>query len=215
MCVRNIDNEFYYVDYVSLEQFKNDAPKFNLKTHKINLKIEIRDSKIEELLNSIKIEVSDFDVEDIIYTEEQRDRLNRLRNKKPIIHRWDFLKKVRKEYSESFNIGDKVWYENKAGFITFKHADKSEDQITRWSVKVNDTEFRYVSGTELLTRVVRDLSYIKIDTELDKLSTETLLKKYRSGMKRSKGSGNLAIKRILQEREHVQCGDNKIVIVNK
>ncbi len=78
------------------------------------------------------------------------------------------------------------------------------------SVRVKETEFRRVYGHELLGRAQRDLSHIKVDKELDKLSTEKLLKMYRRRMKLNKGVGDVTIQRILQDREHIQKGEKKI-----
>ena len=128
---------------------------------------------------------------------------------------WIELKKIKKEYSDSFKLGQKVWYKNAPGIITFKHSDKEDEDLSRWSVKCNDTEFRYIDGTKLLERTERDLSYVPIDPELNKLPTEKLLKIYKSRRKRNKGVGDLRIKRILKDREHIQKGEDKVVITNK
>lgn len=110
------------------------------------------------------------------------------------------------EYSENFKIGQKVFYNGQKGIISFKHEHK-DGVCQRWSVKVKETEYRRVYGTELLARVQTDLSHIKVDKDLDKLSTEKLLKMYRRKMKVNRGRGDIRIKRILQDREHIQKGE--------
>jgi len=213
--IKNIDSINYRVEYIDIGRYRYQPPQFTVRSQNLNLRVQIRDSKIEELLNSIGEENSDFDVEDIIYSEEEREKLHQLRNNAAkTSDAWTILRKVRKEYSESFQLGDNIHYNGGVGFITFKHADKDENDITRWSVKIGDTEFRYVNGTQLLKRKVKDLSHIEIDPELNKLSTEKLLKIYKRRRDKNQGVGNVKIKRILQEREHIQKGPNKIVIKN-
>lgn len=56
----------------------------------------------------------------------------------------------------------------------------------------------------------KSLSHIKVDKELDKLSTDKLLKMYRRRMKLNKGVVDVTIQRILQDREHIQKGETKI-----
>ena len=211
--IRPWDNDIYRIEYIEKNRSWSGRrpPVFTIKSTNLNLKVQIRDYKIQELLNSIG-EVSDFDVEDYIFSDEEREKIHKLRNEKVSLNSWTELVNARKEYSESFNVGDRVWYNEGAGFITFKHADKDETDVTRWSVKVKDIEYRYVYGTELTTRKVEDLSYIKIDPELNKLSTEKLLKIYKRKRDRNQGRGDINIKRILQDREHVQKAPNKVVV---
>jgi hypothetical protein len=164
--------------------------------------------KIEYLLNSEP--EPEFDGESLIYTPSQLERLRDLRVKAaPRVHGWAAVKKLKMEYSENFSLGQKVLYQGQKGVISFKHEHK-DGVSQRWSVKVKDTEFRRVYGYELLGRVQRDLSHIKVDKELDKLSTEKLLKMYRRRMKLNKGVGDITIQRILQDREHIQKGETKI-----
>jgi len=141
--------------------------------------------KIEYLLNSEP--EPEFDVEKLIYTPSQLERLKDLRVKAtPSVHGWAAVRKVKLEYSENFYIGQKIFYNGQKGIITFKHEHK-DGVSQRWSVKVGNTEYRRVYGHELLSRVEMDLSHIKVDKELDKLSTEKLLKMYRRKMKVNRG----------------------------
>jgi hypothetical protein len=197
------------------EKKKRKKISFFSQTKVLDLSNLVRDSKLEELLNYTPN--SDFDIEDYIYTEDERDKLHLLRNniqsnEDPL---WKILNKellnVKKEYSESFHIGQKVWYNNEPGYITFKHLDKVDNNQTRWSVKVKDTEFRYVNGLELFPRKVEDLSHIEIDPDLNKLSTEKLLKIMKRKRKNNRGQADLKIKRILQDREHVRVTEDRII----
>ena len=177
----------------------------------MDLKSEIRDMKIENLLKSEP--EPEFDVESIIYTQEQLDIIYKLRYSAETREKgFQVLEKVKSEYSENFKVGQKVFYKGSKGIITFKHESKPNTP-QRWSVKVNDTEFRRVYGYELLNRIQKDISNIEIDKDLNRLSTKKLLKMYRRKLKSNKGIGDLKIKRILQDREHVQNGETKIVEV--
>jgi len=206
--IRPTDNvDLYNIDYVEVNFWKDNPPEFRYSTlTNINLKSEVRDMKIEYLLNS----EPEPDVEKLIYTPSQLERLKDLRVKAtPSVHGWAAVRKVKLEYSENFYIGQKIFYNGQKGIITFKHEHK-DGVSQRWSVKVGNTEYRRVYGHELLSRVEMDLSHIKVDKELDKLSTEKLLKMYRRKMKVNRGRGDIRIKRILQDRENVQKGETII-----
>lgn len=208
--IRPTDNvDLYDIDYVQVNFWNDMPPEFRYSTLvKVNLKSEVRDMKIEYLLNSEP--EPEFDVEKLIYTPSQLDRLKDLRIKaEPRVHGWAAVRKAKLEYSENFSIGQKIFYNGQKGIITFKHEHK-DGVSQRWSVKVGNTEYRRVYGHELLARVTTDLSHIKVDKELDKLSTEKLLKMYRRKMKVSRGRGDDRIKRILQDRENVQKGETII-----
>lgn len=203
------------VGYIEFNPYKiGNSDPFSRKSHRFELsKIDIRDSAIDEILKFGE-KVGDSDIESIIYTEDQRDKIEKLRNKKMEDKRSDdMLKSARKKYSESFRLGQRVWYKNTPGIITFKHEDKDVSEPTKWTVNLKDIEYRYVSGVELKDRPKENLSHIKIDPELNKLSTEKLLKMLKRSQKENKGKGNILIKRILQDREHIKKGETKIVVV--
>ena len=200
----------YFVSYISIHSYdEKHPPTFEREFKIMELKSEMRDSRIDQILNS---EYSDNSIENKIYTPDQLEKLHKLRNVKNIGTR---LNVVLKEYSESFSVGDKIWYRQQPGFITFKHVDKDEEIPTRWSVKVNNTEFRYVSGMDIVIRKVSDISEVPIDPELNKLSTRKLLLMYKKNMKKNKGKGNLRIKRILKDREHIQNGPNVVKVLTR
>jgi hypothetical protein len=50
-------------------------------------------------------------------------------------------------------------------------------------IKTDNIEYRYIKGSKLLKRAFEDLSHIEVDKELNKISTDKLLKMYRKGMK--------------------------------
>jgi hypothetical protein len=209
--IEKFDELNHKVIYIELDYNPyTNTPHFSIKHAFFDFKVELRDSRIDFLLSNKEDLEETFDVESIIYSEEQRKVLDRLRQS-DIENKFAYriLEEVKIEYSKSFNVGDTVYYNNYHGIITFKHQCKSGNQL--WSVKTVDTEHRYVKGTLLRKRKVKDLSNIPIDKELDRLSTEKLLKMYKRSLVRNQGSGDLKIKRILNEREHVQKGETKII----
>lgn len=205
--IENLSDSDYVIKYFETIQEKTEPPRFTENSIKRNLFVEIRDLKIAKLFES-KLETG-FDVEDIIYTDEQKFKLKRLRSENAE-NPFYFLRKIRNDYSKTFEIGQPIFYKNCPGIITFKHNENDDKDLQRWSVLCDGVEYRRVYGTSLLARKIEDLSYIKIDENLNKLSTEKLLKMYRRQMKINKGRGNLKIKRILNERENIKK-DIKIV----
>lgn len=207
----------YKIAYIALGIDYVKEPVFEIKYLLNDLKVEIRDFKIDEILKSLSSVGSfdDFNVEKIIYSDEQLEKLRELRGEKEKESnywlRHNELVKFKKEYSDNFKIGEPVYFKNGHGIITFKHKPKDKTKNSLWSVKVNDTEYRYVDGCKISKRRVKDLSNYPIDKELNKLSTEKLLKMYKIGRDRNRGMGDARIKRILNEREHIQKGETKII----
>jgi hypothetical protein len=149
--------DLYNIDYVAITYCNNEAPEFRYNTlSNVNLKLEIRDMKIDYLLNSET--EPDLDIESIIYTPGQRDRIRQLRKEANLVtasrtvNGCGAVKKIKMQYSKNFEIGQKVFYQGQKGIISFKHEHK-DGVSQRWSVRVKDTEFRRVYGYELLGRV--------------------------------------------------------------
>jgi hypothetical protein len=65
---------------------------------------------------------------------------------------------------------------------------------TNVGIKTDNIEYRYIKGSKLLKRAFEDLSHIEVDKELNKISTDKLLKMYRKGMKVNFGRGDIKIK---------------------
>lgn len=210
--IEKFDELNHKVTYIELDYNYINKPQFSIMHAFFDFKVELRDSRIDFLLtNKEENDEETFDVENIIYSDEQRKIIEKLRQtNSQYKSAHDILEEVKIEYSKSFNVGDTVYYNNLHGIITFKHNYKKGNQQL-WSVKTGDTEHRYVMGTLILKRNVKDLSNIPIDPELNKLSTEKLLKMYKRSLARNKGIGDRKIKRILNEREHVQKGVTKII----
>lgn len=206
-------SNYYHVRYISFYIDDQNKPRFKCLNVTIDIRKEIRDIKINDILTFDK--TIDFDVESIIYTEDQLKNLEKLREKKENkTYRVDAFYDFIKDYSDNFKIGEPVYYNNHHGIITFKHELKDPNKNSLWSVLVNDKEFRYVDGRCISKRKVQDLSNGEIDPKLNKLSTERLLKMYKRSLVIGKGNGNIEIKRILNEREHIKKGDIKIINLN-
>lgn len=190
--------DIYDIRYIKSTQLSDKTPpisEYVTESMKIDVSV-LRDSKIDFLLNQKDPE---FDVESFIYSDIEMRILNKLRGKYGI----SCLSKIKKEYSETFSIGDKVWYKEQPGIITFKHVDKNINEPTRWTVVSDGIETRYVFGTELVKRKVENLENVEIDEKLNKLSTERLLKMYRKSLNVNKGKGDIKIKAILNKRENI------------
>jgi hypothetical protein len=197
---KSLITDKHIISYVDLSYRYDKSPIFSFKYQDLNLKVEMRDYLISELLNS-KEDNNDLSVNEDLYTPEQRERIKLLRNKKSS-HRSNVLM-AKIEWSKQFNVGDRVYYKGEHGVISFKHHMKSDNNPQEFSVICGDTEYRYITGALLRPRNVEDLSSIPIDKELDKLDTERLLKMYKRSLKVNKGLGNKRIKRILNERENL------------
>jgi len=225
----------YIAHYIKISTY-NHEPSFLVDYIYLDIKAEIRNSLIEDLLASKGEDLEEtFDVESLIYSDEQQKRLEELRSGKTTTWRnimvptginfREEIHKAKTEWADSFTIGEPVYYKGYHATITFKHQRNEEGgRLYRtghqlWSVRVGDDEHRYVCGTKLSKRKVKKAEPLTEkekrpeDKRLEKLSTERLLKMYKAGMKRNRGMGNPAIKRILDEREHVKKGEGKTIII--
>lgn len=219
------NNNTYKVDYIIKEENGIKPISFLPRSGYFNLTNFERDLKISQFLEST---VNDFDVEEIIYTEEQRKKIANLRKNSQIITNGYYHEKLKLEieYSKSFEEGQKVWYKGQPGIITYKHYTKNKkkynwaqgilyetEPISRFTVKVRNIEHRYVEGTQLLKRIPEKLDNVPIDENLNKLSTEKLLKMYKAKRNKNYGRGDEKIKVILNQREHIQNGDSIVKII--
>ena len=213
--------------YIKISMY-NHEPSFLVDYIHLDIKAEIRNSLIEDLLDNKGEDLEEtFDIESIIYSDEQQKRLEELRSGKtttwrnimvpPGINFKEEIRQVKMEWANSFTVGEPVYYNGHHATITFKHQNEDKG-YQLWSVRVGDDEHRYVCGTKLSKRKVEKAKPLAPkdkrpeDKRLEKLSTERLLKMYKAGMKRNRGIGNPAIKRILDEREHMKKGEGKTII---
>lgn len=211
--IEEIDSEHSNIKYIEKTISKYGC-NFHYKCKIINSKQFIRNNRIENIFNVLN-DYTGYDVESIIYTKEELDRINQLRSKSKKSDVYKILNELKEKYSNSFKVGDSVFYKNQYGIITFKHLNKSDDIISKWSVKVKDKEYRYVSGLNLLQRKKEDLSNIPLNNDLNKLSTYKLLSIFKNKRKRNKGVGDKEIKKILNNREHIQKSETKIIVCDK
>ena len=211
LSIEKFDELNHKVYYVKIDYY-NNVPRFTIEHAFFDFKVELREARINSILKEKgSIDIDTFDVESIIYTEEQLKRLSDIRNEKICPNFHEEFKSVKIDYSMSFKVGEPVYYNGYHGIITFKH-QYTKETIQLWSVKIGETEHRYVKGSVLRKRMIEDLSKIPIDENLNKLTTERLLKMYKAGMKRNRGMGSERIKRILNEREHIKKGESKTII---
>lgn len=205
-------NENHTIRYVSLTYGSDRTPRFAAASCTLNLTQVIRDKAISEIL-TIKNEKEQFQLDESLLTQDQIEKLDKLRNVQSLT-RWysDVVRECKVDWANQFKVGDRVNFNGNYGIITFKHEMKSKDP-QEWTVRSNGVEYRYVSGALLTINKKQDLSMIEVDKELDKLSTIKLLKMYKSSLKRGRGLGNRKIKRILYDREDL-TNKNPSKIVN-
>lgn len=101
--VYNSDND-YLVDYVAIIYYDNMHPEFRYNTITLNLKAELRDIKIQKLIKAQSKPKTEFDVESLIYTPEQLQKLKELRSDsiERSSYGWGEVRKVKSEYSLNF-----------------------------------------------------------------------------------------------------------------
>ena len=228
LSIEKFDDNKHIAHFIKISTY-NHEPSFLVDYTILDIKADLRNAFIEDLLSSKRDNQEEtFDVESIIYSDEQLKRLEELRSGKtttwrnimvpPGINFKEEIRQVKMEWANSFTVGETVYYKGYHATITFKHQNEDKG-YQLWSVRVGDDEHRYVCGTKLSKRKVEKAKPLAQkdkrpeDKRLEKLSTERLLKMYKAGMKRNRGIGNAAIKRILNEREHVKKGEGKTIIV--
>jgi hypothetical protein len=198
--IKKEDYDLHKVTYIELSYKDDKSPVFQYTWCRLDLRQDLREFKINELLNNEEPK-SELQLDESLYNDQQLEKINKLRfeskNKKS---KNKTIKDCRIEWANQFKVGDTVYYKGRHAIITFKHQMKSDLQPQEWSVKTGNTEYRYVTGALLRPRKIEDLSYITLNKELDKLPTERLLKMYKRSLKVNKGIGNKAIKRILKEK---------------
>lgn len=206
------NNGNHTIRYVSLSYGSDRTPRFNSASCTLNLTQAFRDKAISEIL-TVKEEKEQFQLDESFLTQEQIEKLDKLRNIQNV-SRWSYevLNECKVDWANQFKVGDRVNFNGSFGIITFKHEMKSKNP-QEWTVRSNGVEYRYVSGALLTVNKKQDLSMIEVDKELDKLSTIKLLKMYKSSLKRGRGLGNRKIKRILYDREDL-TNKNPSKIVN-
>jgi hypothetical protein len=205
-------NGTHVIKYIGLSYGIDRTPIFGSSSHTLNLTQILRDMAISEIL-TIKKEKNQLQLDESLLTEEQIEKLDKLRSvQKSFFFNFEILNQCKIEWSNQFKVGDRVNFKGHYGIITYKHQMKSKNTPQEWSVRFNGIEYRYVSGVYLSLNKKEDLSKIEVDKELDKLSTIKLLKMYKKSLKRGRGLGNRKIKRILYDREDVSNREIKKIV---
>lgn len=146
----------------------------------------VRDYKINQInsedhpLSTTKIELLRVD-----------SHLSKNRSKVKYKHNYD------EDIKRNFKVGDKVWFNNEPGIITYRHLEKS-DGIVKYTVNVKNTFTKYVPYNLLSPRHVRDYSSVNVPDSIKKLTTLQLLNT------RNRGVLSTVVKAELQNRENIK-----------
>lgn len=143
-----------------------------------------RDLNIDSLLD----ESEPFDLESTLYSAEQLEKLNRLRDENKIK-----LPKIitKSEYYASFKNGDKVYFNNESGVITYCHKPNKEGHL-QFTVNAHGKETKLVNPFKqtfqpfssfyndekklyLSKRKMDNYDCVEVPTHVSKLSTKELL----------------------------------------
>ena len=132
------------------------------------------------------------------FSHEERLRIELLRiqshfdsNKKKVITKEDAIK----EYNKTLKQGDRVYFNQMPGIITYKHQG---DEL-KFTINVKDTYYKYVPASQLYPRIKKDLSHIEIPKKFQDMSTTDLLR-----LRSSYGFLPDVIKAELDKREHIK-----------
>jgi hypothetical protein len=139
-------------------QFRDDkSPVFQYKWCRLDLRQELRDFKINDLLNN-RYQKNELQLDESLFNDKKLEKINKLRaeskNKKS---KNKTIKDCKIEWANQFKVGDPVYYKGYHAIISFKHQMKS-DSPQEWSVKTGNTEYRYITGAILRHRKIEDLS---------------------------------------------------------
>lgn len=113
------------------------------------------------------------------------------KNISKIIHKSDYDKSIKL----NFKLGDKVWYNNEPGIITYKHCGEE----IKFTVRCKDIFTKYVPYWLLTPRETKDYSQVTIPESIKKLTTKELL-----ATRNYHGQLSEVVKAELQTREHVK-----------
>jgi len=176
-----------FIDYRSAEWQTSSNHHF-VRSELVNLSNDVgylifaRDYKINQ--------IESFETTDTAGIELLRIQSKLTKNESKVITKADLDKKERL----SFEPGDRVWYQNEPGVISYKHKG---DEV-KYTVNVKDTFTKYVPYWKLSKRVVKDYSHIVVPEEVKKMHTKQILNK------RVQGHLSDIYKAELQNREHVK-----------
>lgn len=236
MCIVDISSiekpsdERFYIDYIYKNSDNSNFTFFKssiLSIKYTELKSLIRDISLETLLSESKEDSESDNIEELIYTEEELEKLNKLRGnytKESEIYNLMFLGRegvsphkiifdLEHEWCKQFKVGDNVFYNNNPGVITFEHQfdpKKDGNHKQLWTVSTKDGEFRYTSGLLLKKRIVDNkyLDKVVVDPKYIKMDTKKLLVILKKERFRNRDIFN-QVKKVLNTREHVPTEKSK------
>jgi len=163
-------------------------------------------------------------VENLIYSDEQREKLEKLRKNREYENNLRTEKQYLLDKQNSFKKGDSVWFGKMPGKITFV-GGKNKEGVVKYTVKMqDDAEHRFVSGSDIEPRKVRPQIeipknptdrkfFLEYVVRYKKMSTERLIKQKNKNWNNINGDclEKEAIIYVLQSREH-HTRKNKIVV---
>lgn len=135
-------------------------------------------------IDSLLDDSSNFDLESMLYSDEQLEKLNRLRSENSVK-----LPRIitKHDYYSSFKIGDKVYFNNESGVITYCHEPNSNGDL-QFTVNAHGKEtklinpfkqtFQPYSSNEKLylsKRKVTNYDEVEVPDYVKTLSTKELL----------------------------------------
>lgn len=142
----------------------------------------VRDYKIQQIYST--------DLLSTTHIELLRIESHLEKNRSKLVTKSRYDDNIRK----SLKVGDRVWYNNEPGIITYQHRGKD----LKFTVRVKDTFTKYVPYNMIRPREVIDYSHIQIPEEIKKLTTKQLLST------RIQGRLSDVVKAELQSREHIK-----------
>jgi hypothetical protein len=180
--VRDIGDGSVNVSFIYKDN--SDVEKSSVESIPVSdLQSELRHIKLEDLL------VEPDPVESIIYTDDQLDRLERLRRERDYGKNLTTEQQSKLDKENSFKLGDSITFkDSNPGIVTFVGGINTNGS-RKYTIKLqDDVEHRFVLGKHLQKRVVRkpiELSDIpdedreRFDVQVDKfekMTTERIIK---------------------------------------
>ena len=131
LSIEKFDDNKHIAHFIKISMY-NHEPSFLVDYTYLDIKADLRNAFIEDLLSSNRDDQEEtFDVESLIYSDEQLKRLNELRSDEvktwrdnmvpPGINFKEEIRQVKMEWANSFTVGETVYYEGHHATITFKH----------------------------------------------------------------------------------------------
>ena len=131
---------------------------------------------MSEILANIPVELNE---EDIIFTEEQQEKIEQMRKARAQLKtRETYVTNLNRFHDNPFIVGKPVFV-NIEGTEFIGHIEKvdtSDKSITFYNVVTPHGILKKLTRNNLRSRIVKDLSDVKVPEKLEKLSAQVLLK---------------------------------------